>query len=57
MHLYTGIYLNYHRGHYRHERPVADVRSDNLLVVIRVVESRGVSKIEREDESDYLPSK
>lgn len=51
--LYTAIYLDYHRGHYRHERPVADVRSLNLLVVIRDVEGRIVSEIKREDDSDY----
>lgn len=51
--LYTAIYLDYQRGHYRHERPVADVRSLNLLVVIRDVEGRIVSEIKREDDSDY----
>lgn len=54
--LFNAIYLDYNRGHYRHKRPVADVRSLDLLVVIRDGEGRDVSKIKRDD-SDYFFSK
>lgn len=55
--LFNAIYLDYNRGHYRHKRPVADVRSLNLLVVIRDGEGRDVSEIRRKDDSDYFFSK